>query len=74
MGAASALASAACALAITEGFIPPTINHRETDPEVGLDCVPNQARPATLDVVQNNALAFAGNNSVLILGRYRDAV
>ncbi|MER5264217.1 beta-ketoacyl-[acyl-carrier-protein] synthase family protein [Actinosynnema sp. NPDC002837] len=74
MGAASALASAACALAITEGFIPPTINHRETDPEVGLDCVPNQARPATLNVVQNNALAFAGNNSVLILGRYRDAV
>ncbi|MEU4742915.1 beta-ketoacyl-[acyl-carrier-protein] synthase family protein [Actinosynnema sp. NPDC023658] len=74
MGAASALASAACALAITEGFIPPTINHTETDPEVGLDCVPNQARPATLDVVQNNALAFAGNNSVLILGRYRDAV
>ncbi|MEU6115239.1 beta-ketoacyl-[acyl-carrier-protein] synthase family protein [Streptomyces sp. NPDC047117] len=73
MGAASALASAACALAITEGFIPPTINHRETDPECGLDCVPNVARPAELNVVQNNALAFAGNNAVLILGRYREA-
>ncbi|MGW7362895.1 beta-ketoacyl-[acyl-carrier-protein] synthase family protein [Streptomyces sp. NPDC054841] len=73
MGAASALASAACALAITEGFIPPTINHRETDPECGLDCVPNEARPAELNVVQNNALAFAGNNAVLILGRYREA-
>ncbi|WP_327168413.1 beta-ketoacyl-[acyl-carrier-protein] synthase family protein [Streptomyces subrutilus] len=74
MGAASALASAACALAITEGFIPPTINHRETDPECGLDCVPNEARPARLNVVQNNALAFAGNNAVLILGRYEEAV
>ncbi|MBB5954062.1 3-oxoacyl-[acyl-carrier-protein] synthase II [Saccharothrix tamanrassetensis] len=74
MGAASALASAACALAIQEGFIPPTINHHETDPECGVDCVPNVARPARLDVVQNNALAFAGNNAVLILGRYRDAV
>jgi 3-oxoacyl-[acyl-carrier-protein] synthase II len=73
MGAASALASAACALAITEGFIPPTINHRETDPECGLDCVPNEARAAELNVVQNNALAFAGNNAVLILGRYREA-
>ncbi|MFC8917290.1 beta-ketoacyl-[acyl-carrier-protein] synthase family protein [Streptomyces sp. NPDC047821] len=73
MGAASALASAACALALTEGFIPPTINHRETDPECGLDCVPNEARPAELNVVQNNALAFAGNNAVLILGRYREA-
>ncbi|MFI9254340.1 beta-ketoacyl-[acyl-carrier-protein] synthase family protein [Streptomyces sp. NPDC053069] len=74
MGAASALASAACALALTEGFIPPTINHRETDPECGLDCVPNEARAAELNVVQNNALAFAGNNAVLILGRYREAV
>ncbi|GGO52005.1 beta-ketoacyl-[acyl-carrier-protein] synthase family protein [Streptomyces lasiicapitis] len=70
MGAASALASAACALALTEGFIPPTVNHGETDPECGLDCVPNEARPAELNVVQNNALAFAGNNAVLILGRH----
>ncbi|MEV4319172.1 beta-ketoacyl-[acyl-carrier-protein] synthase family protein [Actinocrispum sp. NPDC049592] len=73
MGAASALASAACALAIDEGFIPPTINHNQTDPDCGpdLDCVPNQAREAELNVVQNNALAFAGNNAVLILGRHR---
>ena len=69
MGAASALAAAACALAITENFIPPTLNHRETDPECALDCVPNEARPAVLNVVQNNALAFAGNNAVVILGR-----
>ncbi|MER7702091.1 beta-ketoacyl-[acyl-carrier-protein] synthase family protein [Kitasatospora sp. NPDC097605] len=73
MGAASALASAACALAIVEGFIPPTINHRETDPECGVDCVPNEARAAELNMVQNNALAFGGNNAVLILGRYREA-
>ncbi|MFG2713693.1 beta-ketoacyl-[acyl-carrier-protein] synthase family protein [Streptomyces goshikiensis] len=73
MGAASALGSAACALAIAEGFIPPTINHRETDPDCGLDCVPNEARPAELSVVQNNALAFAGNNAVLVLGRHREA-
>ncbi|MBE1492004.1 beta-ketoacyl-[acyl-carrier-protein] synthase family protein [Plantactinospora soyae] len=72
MGAASALASAACALAITHGFIPPTINHVETDPECGLDCVPNVAQPADLRVVQNNALAFGGNNAVLILGRYEE--
>ncbi|MEU3712662.1 beta-ketoacyl-[acyl-carrier-protein] synthase family protein [Streptomyces catenulae] len=73
MGAASALASAACALALTEGFIPPTVNHHETDPECGLDCVPNVARSTELNVVQNNALAFAGNNAVLILGRHREA-
>lgn len=73
MGAASALATAACAIALTQGFIPPTINHVETDPECGLDCVPNMARPAKLRVVQNNALAFGGNNAVVILGAYDEA-
>jgi 3-oxoacyl-[acyl-carrier-protein] synthase II len=67
MGAASALAAIACVVALEYGFIPPTINHRRTDPECGLDCVPNHARKATLRVVQNNAFAFGGNNSVLML-------
>ncbi|MEU6560458.1 beta-ketoacyl-[acyl-carrier-protein] synthase family protein [Nocardia nova] len=70
MGAASALAAIACSLAIFDGFIPPTVNHRRTDPDCALDVVPNRARPANLDVVQNNGLAFGGNNAVLILGRY----
>jgi 3-oxoacyl-[acyl-carrier-protein] synthase II len=73
MGAASALAAAACALAITERFIPPTINHRVTDPECPIDCVPNASVEADLDVVQNNGLAFAGNNAVVVLGRFHGA-
>jgi 3-oxoacyl-[acyl-carrier-protein] synthase II len=70
MGAASALGSIACALAITHGFIPPTINHRITDPECEIDCVPNNSVPADLRVVQNNGLAFGGNNASVILGKY----
>jgi 3-oxoacyl-[acyl-carrier-protein] synthase II len=69
MGAASALSAIACSLAIAEGFVPPTINHTTTDPECGVDCVPNESVPATLNVVQNNALAFGGNNSVVLFGR-----
>ncbi|WP_203935344.1 beta-ketoacyl-[acyl-carrier-protein] synthase family protein, partial [Virgisporangium ochraceum] len=68
MGAASALAAIGCALAIGQGFIPPTINHRDTDPECDIDCVPNHAVDADLRVVQNNGLAFGGNNAVVILG------
>ncbi|MDG4831693.1 beta-ketoacyl-[acyl-carrier-protein] synthase family protein [Solwaraspora sp. WMMD1047] len=67
MGAASALAAIGCALAIDRKFIPPTINHRRTDPLIGLDCVPNRARPADLQIVQNNAFAFGGNNAILVL-------
>ncbi|MHA6761113.1 beta-ketoacyl-[acyl-carrier-protein] synthase family protein [Streptacidiphilus sp. PAMC 29251] len=70
MGAASALGAIACSLAITHGFIPPTINHRSTDPECAIDCVPNQAVAADLRIVQNNGLAFGGNNAVVVLGRH----
>ncbi|GGP71470.1 MULTISPECIES: beta-ketoacyl-[acyl-carrier-protein] synthase family protein [Streptomyces] len=70
MGAASALGAIACGLAITHGFIPPTINHRRTDPECDIDCVPNEAVDADLRIVQNNGLAFGGNNSIVILGKY----
>lgn len=71
MGAASALASVACTLALHHGFMPPTINIETPDPECGLDCVPNEARRAELNVVQNDGFAFGGNNSILILGRLR---
>jgi len=72
MGAASSLAAIACSLAITEGFIPPTINHVETDPECQVDCVPNHSVPADLRIVQNNGLAFGGNNAVVVLGKYEE--
>jgi 3-oxoacyl-[acyl-carrier-protein] synthase II len=69
MGAASAIGAVACALAAFHGFIPPTINFQQPDPECAIDCVPNRARTARLNVVQNNAFAFGGNNAVLVLGR-----
>lgn len=72
MGAASALSSIACALAIDDAFIPPTINHVTTDPECGVDCVPNEAIPFDLKVVVNNGLAFGGNNAVIVMGKPGD--
>jgi 3-oxoacyl-[acyl-carrier-protein] synthase II len=70
MGAASAIEAAACALALDTGWIPPTINHEEADPDCGLDIVPNEARETNPRVVLNNAYAFGGNNASLCLGRY----
>jgi 3-oxoacyl-[acyl-carrier-protein] synthase II len=72
MGAASALEAAACALALDTGWIPPTINHEEPDPDCGLDIVPNQARLTNPKIVLNNAYAFGGNNASLCLGRYEN--
>jgi 3-oxoacyl-[acyl-carrier-protein] synthase II len=72
MGAASALGAIACSLAITHRFIPPTINHVETDPQCPIDCVPNTAVEADLRIVQNNGLAFGGNNAVVLLGKHEE--
>ncbi|MER6146401.1 beta-ketoacyl-[acyl-carrier-protein] synthase family protein [Streptomyces sparsogenes] len=73
MGAASALGAIAGALAIAHGFIPPTVNHRRTDPECPVDCVPNESHDAEVRIVQNNGLAFGGNNAVVMLGKYDPA-
>ena len=70
MGAASAIEAAVCALAITHGRIPPTMHWQERDSECDLDYVPNAAREHKVRVAMNNAYAFGGNNSSLILTAY----
>ena len=67
MGAASAIEAVVCALAIFYDHIPPTINLQESDPDCDLDYVPNCAREHRVAVAMNNAYAFGGNNSSLIL-------
>jgi len=68
MGAASAIESVACSLALHTGIVPPTINYEEPDPDCIVDCVPNEARETHPRVVLNNAYAFGGNNASLCLG------
>ena len=65
MGAASALESIACCLALKDQKIPPTINYETPDPECDIDCVPNTSRKHKMKVVLNNSLAFGGNNFAL---------
>ena len=70
MGAASAIEAIACALAIKNGVVPPTINYETQDPECDLDYVPNVKREMSVDIALNNAYAFGGNNSCLVLKKY----
>lgn len=71
MGAASAMGAIACVIGLEDGFMPPTVNFRSPDPQCEIDCVPNVARTAQLDVVENHGFAFGGNNAILILGHPR---
>ena len=68
-GAAGAIEAVACALAIHEGRIPPTINYENPDPELDLDYVPNEAREATIRVALSNAMGLGGHNGCVLLGR-----
>ncbi len=70
MGAASSLEAISCCLALSEGVLPPTINYFHPDPDCPIDCVPNRARKARVEIALNNAYAFGGNNSCVVFKRY----
>jgi 3-oxoacyl-(acyl-carrier-protein) synthase len=56
-------------LQMERGALHPTINQEEKDPELDLDFVPNQARPARIEVAISNGFGFGGLNSCLVVGR-----
>jgi 3-oxoacyl-[acyl-carrier-protein] synthase II len=70
LGAAGGIEAAFCALALSEGIIPPTINYEHRDPECTLDYVPNHARQANLDIVLSNSFGFGGTNACIVLKKY----
>lgn len=70
LGAAGGVEAIACVKAIGDQILPPTINLENPDPECDLDYVPNQARPAKVDVVMSNSLGFGGHNASIILRKY----
>jgi len=70
LGAAGALEGIVSLLALTQGFIPPTIHSVERDPDCDLDYVTEGARKAELRVVLSNSFAFGGNNTTVIFGKY----
>jgi len=70
LGAAGAVETAVCALAIRDGIVPPTINYENPDPDCDLDYVPNKARQMKVDVCLNNSLGFGGHNATIIVKRH----
>jgi 3-oxoacyl-[acyl-carrier-protein] synthase II len=67
LGGAGAVEAAACALAIRDSVIPPTINLENPDPECDLDYTPNTAREKKVRVVLNNSFGFGGHNATLLV-------
>jgi 3-oxoacyl-[acyl-carrier-protein] synthase II len=70
LGAAGALEGIVCMLALQHGFVPPTINYQDSDPQCDLDYVTSGSRKADLRIVLSNSFAFGGNNTTVIFGKY----
>ena len=63
LGAAGAVSSLACILAIRDGVVPPTINLHNRDPECDLDYVPNTSREIEVKAALANGFGFGGQNA-----------
>lgn len=72
LGAAGALESAVCLLALEKGIVPPTINYEYPDPECDLNFVPNVAIKKDIKYAANNSFGFGGQNAVIIFKKYEE--
>ena len=71
LGAAGAVEAVITLKAIEDSFIPATINHRETDPELDLNFVPNVGIAKEFDYGLSNAFGFGGHNATLVFKKYK---
>jgi 3-oxoacyl-[acyl-carrier-protein] synthase II len=70
LGAAGVVELIACAKAIEEGCVPPTINYTTPDPEITLDVTPNAPRKRAVRVAVSNSSGFGGHNATVVLRSY----
>jgi 3-oxoacyl-[acyl-carrier-protein] synthase II len=68
--ASGALSLAAAVGAIKKGFIPPTMNYKERDPECDLDYVLNESRQKNINTALVTSVDPYGNNTAIVIGRY----
>ncbi|MFL6588548.1 MAG: beta-ketoacyl-ACP synthase II [Chthoniobacterales bacterium] len=70
LGGAGAVETAACALAIRDSVIPPTINLENPDPECDLDYTANVAKQKKVRIAINNSFGFGGHNATLVAAEF----
>jgi 3-oxoacyl-[acyl-carrier-protein] synthase II len=68
-GASGAAGAVTAALALSRGFLPPTINQHDPDPACDLDVIPNHGRAAEVEAALCNCLGFGSKNSAMVIGR-----
>ncbi|WP_413587631.1 beta-ketoacyl-ACP synthase II [Bdellovibrio sp. HCB274] len=72
LGAAGAIESAFCVMAIRDQIAPPTLNLENPSEDCDLDYVPHKAREAKIDNVLNNSFGFGGTNACMIFSKFKN--
>ncbi|SFF08963.1 3-oxoacyl-[acyl-carrier-protein] synthase II [Paenibacillus catalpae] len=65
LGASGAIEAAITLLSLNNGWLPPTTNLSDPDPEAEIDLVSRQAREVKADAAVSNSYGFGGVNAVL---------
>ena len=70
LGASGSIEAAICALAIRDGWAPPTVNLEESDPDSGalLPMLLRDGCPGTYRHVLSTSFGFGGLNASIVLG------
>jgi len=68
-GACGAAGCVASLLAMRDGFLPPTINREQIDPDCDLDVVPNVGRAQPIGALLCNCIGFGSKNSAVVFTR-----
>ena len=67
LGAAGAVETAICALAVHHGAVPPTLNLDDPDPGCTLDFVPHESREGLIKHAMSNSFGFGGTNAAVVV-------
>ena len=70
LGAAGAIEAIVCLLALQHQFLPSNINFRESDDDLDLNIVANEARPAPVRTVLSNSFGFGGTNASILMRKF----
>jgi 3-oxoacyl-[acyl-carrier-protein] synthase II len=73
LGAAGAVEAIFTIFAVQRGLLPPTINYETPDPTCDLDYIPNEARPAEIEVGVSNSFGFGGHNACVVFRRWNES-
>ena len=67
LGAAGAVETIFCALAIRDGIVPPTLNLDNPSVDTAIDLTPHKAKKRPVKTAMSNSFGFGGTNAAVII-------